>query len=235
MDSATKIKMRKIPLLPLSALIFYLLLVFLWNTNLIPPPNEFIEILEKLYQQYGYAGLILATFLEGTAYICLYFPGAFIIALTVFFSDRSLVSLVIISLIVSITLTVAAFVDYFLGRYFSSRINQNKKGVEKEKKILSKGLFVSMLHPNFLAFYFFNSGLRKKNFRQIFYVPLFMFPYGIVVAFILSIFSNTVRNGLESPMMLFTILVIWFVVAYLKINTNHQSKLNRKSTATKRY
>lgn len=221
--------MRKIPLLPLSALIFYVLLVLLWNTKTIPPPNEFIRILEKLYQQFGYVGLILATFLEGTAYVCLYFPGAFIIALTVFFSDRSLVSLVIISLIVSVTLTITAFVNYLLGRYFSSRINLNKKDISGNKKNLSTGLFVSMLHPNFLAFYFFNSGLKKKNFRQIFYVPLFMFPYGIIIAFVLSIFSDTVKQGLENSPTLFAILVIWFIAAFWKKNKKLQGKFKRRS------
>ena len=210
--------MIKIPLLPLSALAFYLMLVILWNLNIIPAPKELIEILEGLYQQYGYVGLIAATLLEGISYVCLYVPGAFIIALTVFFSNKSLLSLVTISAIVSATLTVAAFINYHLGKYLSSRNFWDKKDLVKESEMLSRGFVISMLHPNFLAFYFLNAGLEKRNFKQISYVPLFMFPYGLLVAYILSIFSVPIRHGLESPALLMTVLIIWFVTAFLKEN-----------------
>lgn len=213
--------MVKIPILPLSALAFYLMLVILWNLNIIPAPKELIEILEGLYRQYGYVGLIAATLLEGISYVCLYIPGSFIIALTVFFSDNSLLSLVTISAIVSATLTVAAFINYHLGKYLSSRNFWDKKDLVKESEMLSRGFVISMLHPNFLAFYFLNSGLEKRNFKQILYVPLFMFPYGLLVAYILSIFSVPIRHGLESPALLMTVLTIWLVIAFLKENKKY--------------
>ena len=80
--------------------------------------------------------------------------------------------------------------------------------------MLSRGLVVSMLHPNFLAFYFLNAGLEKRNFKQIFYVPLFMFPYGLLIAYVLSIFSKPIRQGFESPTFLLVILTIWFSAAF---------------------
>jgi hypothetical protein len=205
--------MIKIPILPLSALVFYLLLIILWNLSIIPSPKELIEILEGLYQQYGYVGLVVATLLEGISYICLYVPGAFIIALTVFFSDRSLTSLLTISVVVSATLTVAAFINYRLGRYLSSRNFWDKKDLVKESEMLSRGFITSMLHPNFLAFYFLNSGLEKRDSKQILYVPLFMLPYGLLVAYLLSTFSGPIRHGLENPTLLLAALVVWFVVA----------------------
>lgn len=210
--------MTKIPILPLSALVFYLLLIILWNIHLIPSPKELFEMLEKLYQHYGLLGLVLATLLEGIVYVCLYIPGSFIIALTVFFSDRSFISLITISIIVSTTLTVASFINYRIGKYFASRNFWDKKDLMKESEMLSRGFIASMLHPNLLAFYFFNAGLERRNFKQIFYVPLFMLPYGLFVAYLLSIFSNPVRQGLESPIFLLTIIIIWFVAAYWKEN-----------------
>lgn len=86
--------MVKIPTLPLSALAFFLCLVVLWNLHIIPMPKELIEILEGLYYRYGYVGLMIATLLEGTSYICFYFPGAIIIALAVFFSNKSFLELI---------------------------------------------------------------------------------------------------------------------------------------------
>lgn len=213
--------MIKVPVLPLSALIFYLLLAILWNLHIIPLPKELIEILEGLYQEYGYSALVLATLLEGISYICLYFPGAFIIALTVFFSDKSFVSLLTISTIVSATLTVAAFINYRLGRYLASRNFDGKNGSGKALKTRSRGFIASMLHPNFLAFYFLNEGIKQRNPKQMFYVPLFMLPYGLFVAYLLSTFSSPIRHGLESPTLLLTALVIWFTVATVLENKKY--------------
>ena len=208
--------MVKIPVLPLTALGFYLLIIIMWNINLIPSPKELVDILEHLYQNYGLLGLVLATFFESIAYVCLYVPGAFIIALTVFFSDRSLASLVTISAIVAVTLTVTSLINYYLGRNLASRNFWDKKDLIKESEMLSKGLFVSMLHPNLLAFYFLNAGLEKRKLKQIIYVPLFMLPYGILVAYLLSVFSAPVRQGLESPTFLLVVILIWFAAAYWK-------------------
>jgi uncharacterized membrane protein YdjX (TVP38/TMEM64 family) len=215
--------MKKIPILPLSVLIFYLLTILLWNLRIIPSPKQIFEMLEKLLQRYEMFGLILATFLEGIAYVCLYVPGAFIIALTVFISDRSFTSLLTISVVVSITLTIAAFVNYYIGRYIGTRKFRDKKDIVKESEMLSRGFITSMLHPNLLAYYFFNSGLERKNFKQVFYIPLFMIPYGLLFAYMLSIFSGPIREGLESPTLLLTIIVIWFLFAYWKENKKRGS------------
>lgn len=210
--------MKKIPILPLSVLIFYLLLIVLWNIHLIPSPKEIFEILEKLLQHYGIWGLILATFLEGTAYVCLYVPGSFIIALAVFFSDRSFMSLMNISIVVAITLTITSFINYQIGKYINSRNFWDKKDIVKESEMLSRGFITSMLHPNLLAYYFFNAGLEGRSSKQIIYVPLFMVPYGLLIAYILSIFSNPIRQGLESPILLLTVIIVWFLIAYWKEN-----------------
>lgn len=218
--------MKKVPILPLSVLIFYLLLIILWNIHLIPSPKQIFEILERFHQDYGILGLIVATFLEGTAYICFYVPGAFIIALTVFFSDKSFMSLMNISVVVAITLTVAAFVNYQIGKYIGSRKFWDKKDIVKESEMLSRGFITSMLHPNLLAYYFFNSGLERRNLKQIFYIPLFMIPYGLLIAYILSIFAKPIRDGLESPLLLLTAIVVWFLFACWKENKKPVQKEN---------
>ena len=80
-------KFKNIPKLPLTALIFYLVVFLLWNIKLIPPPIEVLSFLENLVDTYGFIGLAMASFLEGIVYLGLYFPGSVIIAITVIFSD----------------------------------------------------------------------------------------------------------------------------------------------------
>ena len=176
------IKKYRIPILPLAALLFYIATIILWKLKVIPDPKEILDFLEILYGKYGYFGLTIATFLEGIAYLGLYFPGSLIIALAVFLSGGSALELLTISVIVAATLTVTAVINYFLGGYISSKNFWEKKELMKESETFSKGLFVSMLHPNLLAFFFFNEGLERRNFKKIAYVPIFMIPYGFLFA-----------------------------------------------------
>lgn len=205
----------KLPILPLSALVFYGVTFCLWSVNIIPSPVELVGYLEKLYANFGYISLIIATFFEGVAYLGLYIPGSFVIALTVFFSDGKPITLLGISVIVAVVLTLTSVTNYFLGRYVASRHFWDKEEILKESENLSKGLLVSMLHPNLLAFYFFNAGLEKKDIRKIAIVPFFMVPYGFVFANGLSLFSNVARAKLENSNFLFGLIIVWLFAAFL--------------------
>ena len=218
-------KLRKIwknlPILPTTALIFYLFVILLWNINLIPPPTEIVNFLEGLYNEYGLLGLFIAAFLEGIVYLGLYFPGSLVIALAVFFSNGSFVSLLNISIVVTIALTITAFINYFLGKHISFKEN-NKISEHKES---NKGLFASMIHPNILAFYFFNEGIEKRGLWKIVFIPLGMIPYGLFLAYFLYIFSDFARQRFESPLFLFSLIVIWLVIAFI---LDHKRKIKRE-------
>jgi membrane protein YqaA with SNARE-associated domain len=210
-----KRNIKKIPILPVSALVFYLLTIILWKLELIPEPKEILGILEGLYTKYGYLGLVIATFLESIVYLGLYFPGSLIIALAVFFSDGSYPELLIISVIVALTLTVTAVINYFLGRYVSVKKFSEKAEFIKESKLISKGLFLSMLHPDFLAFFFFNEGLTNRGFKKVVYVPIIMIPYGFIFALLLSKFSGPARQTLENPSILLAFILLWIMSSFI--------------------
>ena len=144
--------LEKVPLLPLSALLFYLSVLSLWKLGILPSPENILILLENLYEKYGLIGLSIATFLEGIVYLGLYFPGSFIILLSVILSDGSIISFLVISLVVSVTLTLTSIINYVSGRYVAYKENREKMPLSK--KASSKGLFWSMIHPNLLAFYF---------------------------------------------------------------------------------
>ena len=212
---------REIPKLPLSALIFYLFILLLWNIGLIPSPSKVVLFLESLYLNFGGVGLFASALLEGIVYLGLYFPGSFIIALAVFFSDGSFISLLIISLIVAAALTLTSFINYFLGRYILFR--ERDRLIERE---LDKGFWFSFLHPNVLAFYFFNEGLEKKNPWKIILVPFVMIPWGLAVGYFLFFMADAARSKLESPLFLGSLIVLWLVVAFL---FEHKRKSRRRN------
>ena len=203
--------LKDTPRIPLAALIFFLATYFLWNVGVIPRPTVVLTFLENLYSNFGLVGLVIATFLEGVVYLGLYFPGSTIIAVSVFLSDGSFITLLTISIVVAATLTVTSIINYWLGRYFMFR---KPSKLLKQSKKATKGLFASMLHPNLLAFYFFNAGLKKHNFGKVLYVPLVMVPYGLIFASLLASLSYYVKKGIESPYVMVGLILIWIIIAY---------------------
>jgi len=203
---------KEIPKLPLTALAFYLTFFILWTIGIIPPPTEIVLMLETLYNNYGLLGLFISAFLEGIVYLGLYFPGSFIIALSVIISDGTFPSLLTISLVVALALTITSFINYFLGRHISFKhINETKSKLPRK---ISKGLILSMIHPNSLAFYFFDAGLEKRGLWKTIFVPIIMIPYGLALAYLFSTFRQATRNGIESPYVMISLILIWFAIAF---------------------
>ncbi len=203
---------KNIPWLPFSALVFYLTILLLWRIGVIFSPVEIVLWLESLYKQYGLVGLAIASFLEGIVYLGLYFPGSFIIFLSIILSDGRFISLFSISLVVAFILTIASTINYFLGRHI---ISKGTKSDLKKEKIATKGLFLSALYPNSLAFYFFHSGIEKENPMKILLVPLIITPYLLVLSYIFYSFREGLRSAAESPFIMITIILIWLVIALI--------------------
>src|SRR3989344_6323912 len=207
----------KIPLLPLSAIVFYFLAVIFVQIGIFPQPDEAIKILENLYTSYGLIGLFVAAFFEGLVYVGLYFAGSFIILFVVLFSDGKLISFLSISVVVALALSLVSLVNYVLGRYIISKNLREKKELEKERKI-SSGLVLSALHPNSLAFYFFNLGIRKKSPWKVVFIPFIMIPYGFLLAYLFYQVKPILTENADAPYFLLTALVIWFIFAFIMKN-----------------
>jgi membrane protein DedA with SNARE-associated domain len=208
---------QKIPKLPLSALIFYICIVILWKFDYIPSPSNILLFLENLYILYGLIGLFIASFLEGIVYFGLYFPGSFIVALAVILSDGTFKSLFFISLVVAIALTITSLINYILGRkILANRLNKELLG--ESKKIFSKFFFASFLHPNILAFYFFNSGIKKQNFLKILLVPLIMIPYGLVLGYFFYSIKKFLKIVIESPYIMISVILFWILIVFFLEN-----------------
>ena len=206
-----------IPFLPLSAIIFYFLVVIFVQIGIFPQPDEAIKILENLYSSYGLIGLFVAAFFEGLIYFGLYFAGSFIILFVILFSDGKFISFFNISVVVALALTLVSLVNYTLGRYITSKDLREEKEIEKERKI-SSGLILSALHPNSLAFYFFNLGLKKESSWKIIFVPFIMVPYGFLLGYLFYQIKPILTRGSENPYILLIALILWFIVAFITKN-----------------
>lgn len=215
--------LSKIPLLPLSALVFYLSVLFLWKIGIIPSEGNILVFLQNLYEHYGFIGLFISAFLEGIVYLGLYFPGSFIIALAVILSDGTTKSFFIISLIVAAALTLTAIINYTTGRYI---VYKKKRENIKLDQIASKGLLLSMLHPNLLAFYFFNAGIKQQNPRKILFVPIVMVPYGFLFAWTIYLTKEPFQKAMENPWTVIILIMIWIIASFWIHYHHKRSTLN---------
>jgi hypothetical protein len=212
-------RLRNFHWLPISALIFYICVFILWKLSFIPSPSGIFIFLENLYNNYGLFGLFIASFLEGIVYFGLYFPGSFIIILSVILSNGSFISLFLISLVVAGALTLTSIINYILGK----NIVRGKKIILGNRKILSKGLFISMLYPNSLAFYFFHSGIKGDSFWKVFLVPFGMIPYGLFLGYLFYSIKESVRQAIESPYIMISLILIWLVIDFIVSRKNKQN------------
>lgn len=212
----------KIPWFALSVLLFYLVLMLLWNLGVIPHPDKIIDLLEILSDKVGVLGLFIATFLEGLAYIGHEFPGITIIFLSIIISNNNFWDIILIVAIVTLALTVSSLVNYFAGTWFRKKHPPEKIS---ENKKFEKGLLLAALHPAFLSLYFFHSGIKGKNLIKIVYAPMIVFPYGIIIAYVLTNFADFIREKLLSNETFFlTVFLGWFLIELYAKNKKKKNK-----------
>jgi len=205
----------KIPWLPISALIFYFIVFLLIKFNILPEPEKVLIFLKELFYKYGLISLFIATILESIVYIGLYFSGFTIIFFIVLFSEGTFKSLFNMSLIITLALVLASIINYSFGRHVFIKPSKENAEIKKERK-LSKTFFISLFHFNLLAFYFFNQGLEKKGIKEIFFVPLFIFPYSFTLVFLINLLKSFILNNTSKSIFVFPIiLLIWIIVAFI--------------------
>jgi len=199
----------KIPWFSFSTVVFLLIIIFMSDYNLIPSPIELFNILEHLYQVVGFPGLFVASFLEGLAYVGLYFPGGTFIFISIVLTENSIISILTVALIVTAGITLSSFVNYGIGRH----LGKNKIKTSSLRKKGGKYFYLAALNPSTLGIYFLYQGYKRKNFHQLFYVPLFLLPYGFLLAYIFKTSATYLKENVLSEWSIFlTVFVIWFIV-----------------------
>lgn len=218
----------KIPWFPLIVLIFYLVMMFLWSLEAIPPPESMINFLEMIVNKIGIIGVLVVSFVEGLAFIGHQFPGMTLILISLMISEGNFTLLASLVAAITLALTLSSLANYFAGYMISK-----KKEMQPPKRP-SKTLFLSALHPNFLSLYFFHAGMNKKSPREIILVPVIIFPYGLLISVLIYFSSGFIRNYLLKEELFFLgIFSGWFLVELYrenrkKLKTMGNSKNNGK-------
>jgi hypothetical protein len=128
-------------------------------------------------------------------------------------SDGTFSALITISAVVAAALTLTSAINYILGRRIAGEMRAEKTEDPRRGSVLSKGLLFACLHPNALAFYFFQSGIKKRNAYKIALVPVIMIPYGFALANLFFLLKEPLKRALEAPYLMISALLLWIALA----------------------
>lgn len=144
---------------PVLALVFYLVLIFLYRRVLgLPGPEEIIAWAQKYYALYGYWVVLVGAAVEGALFINWYLPGSIVVALGIIFARQADLNVFLMLALIIIGFFLTAILNFFLGRFGWYNVFMKlglKAPLERVKsKIKSKGLKLLLstyIHPNFGA------------------------------------------------------------------------------------
>lgn len=218
-------------IIPFGVALLFSLFSLLYSLFDLPSPKELAILGKNLYDNYGLITLLLAALLEGVFMVNIYIPGSFVIVLSVFLSDKSVVQLVTISAIVWFGFFASSIFNYWLGAtgfYKALLILGKRNTIEKMQAWIGKkggkAIFLSSIHPNFQAItmvcigiarhYFLNS-MIKSALSLAFWVPI----WTIIFSIILKKVDIEDSNGpLYVIVLLLFVSIASIIIEYIKLS-----------------
>src|SRR3989344_8542150 len=159
--------------IPILAVGFYLLIIFIYRKLGLPSPETIISWAQNYYEQYGYWVVLVGALAEGALFINWYLPGSIVVALGAVFARQSGMNIFLMLLMVIIGFYSTALLNYALGRFGWYHVFMKlglKKPLENvQAKIKDKGLtilFTTYVHPNFGALAATAAGILRFNFLK---------------------------------------------------------------------
>lgn len=193
------------PIIPLSAIIIYsIILILIWN-NIIPDPIIISEYIKNIDSEVILLILFIIILLESIIYIWFYLPWQFIAVLLVFSYATGIKDILILSIISILAVTIWAYINYYLW-YLLFR-----KKWYSEKKINYKNLLFSMIHINTIALYIFDQWQKQAPKKIIYLTWLLNFPYYILIIWVTFLLKNEILSISENSYILFWILFLWLL------------------------
>lgn len=221
-----------VPLLIMACL--YTIIAYGHITLGLPAPEVIAQHLQKLYQSYGIYIVALGLFVEGFFMLGFYFPGSFILVMAVLLAPKTIASIGGIALL-AITMTMLISVlNYYLGAkgFYKLFLKWGGKKLvndmhRKLEKNLTRTIYLSAWHPNFLAIAVICCGVSQigllKTLRHIILPVVFWLTAWIAgVALFMPLDQLT---GKDRPHLI--AIVLWTVVVVKCIHTYRNLKAGK--------
>jgi len=117
----------------------------------------------------------------------------------------------------ALALTLTSLINYFLGRVIGKKHTIIQQPFF-DQKLSNKGLFWSCVHPNILAFYFFNEGLGQRPLKKLWQLPIIATGVGFFYTLIFYLFSSLIGYQLEKIPIMLLILIVWLIIRWREEN-----------------
>jgi membrane protein DedA with SNARE-associated domain len=144
-----------------------------WNVFDLPSKEALISVARDYFATYGYYFAFVSAFIEGLLFINWYFPGSFIVFLSVIIAGEGELNIFLVLSVVVLGFFLASLVDYLVGKYGWYRLFLKlglSEPIEKSKeKLLKRGPWILLAmywHPNFGAISATAAGILMIPFRK---------------------------------------------------------------------
>lgn len=213
--------------IPLSVFVTFVSMFFIWNIFELPSSEIIIKHLNQWFNAYGLIVILISSFIEGIILLGGYFPGVFIIFVSVVTADSIQEALLRIS-ICTIGLVFGHIVNYALGKYgwhkILVRFGLKNSINEMQKKLLKKetsAIFASYWLPKVGALTDTAAGILGMPFKKFVLSSVFAsifwnFLVGIIVYFIgeKALVMVTSGGGLELTIQI-TVVLVWIIILFI--------------------
>lgn len=226
--------------MPLSLLGLFISLFLIWKIFDLPPSNILLSKLKVWFDLYGYLVLFISAILEGMLVVGGYFPGTFVIVVSVLLA-KSITEFILVVCIGTIGLLVAHNLNYVLGKYGWYRLLVKfgvKNQIEESKeKLLKKGpiaMFSSYWFPSLGALVDTAAGIIRMPFRVFFISSLLAgifwnFLVGIIVYNVGTPALAVVSSGGYTELFIQLSIVFVWILILLSVDIWEKRKLKLRS------
>lgn len=205
--------------LPLTALFALSLIHILVHFDIIPPGADILERMQSAIDSGFYILIFLIILLESIIYVGFYFPGQFFAVILVIGADPNWLDVVYLTVAMVLAATLGSVINYYLGK-----ISDRKKEAERETQL--KHLLLAMIHINSLAFFMFAQGASHKSFKVVLLAGILNLPYYLLLIAGTAVLSEQVMTMAENTVMLFSVILIWLLVAAILDYRKYHHKRN---------
>ena len=186
-------------LLPYSLALVLVIFAITYQALGLPSPTEITEFLKNLISSEGILIFVPVAFVEALFMLSVYFPGSFVIVLTVIYLDRSLIQLIEILILCIFGFSCANVVNYYLGRFGFHKIVHLLGGdealnttIEWIKKRGSTAILAAGVHPNVMAVCVVCLGIAGMPFyKAIFLSTVSLIGWSAIYVPILAVLSES--------------------------------------------
>lgn len=177
-------ELKKAALVPLSFLTLILIGDIIWQAVGLPNTQETIEIIKRLFTDYGYPLVFLSAFIEALLLVGLYVPGSVALVLAATLAGQGVLNIWMVILLITSGCLLAVITNYALGKYgwYHLLVRFGLKDAIERMKLRAETKGLKLIHftyfnPNMASLSATSFGILRVNFPKFLFHSTIAFAY----------------------------------------------------------